>query len=86
MQRADISKVSSTAKSRGINELGTLGAGNHFLEVQKVEKVFDEERANIYGLFEGQIVVMVHTGSRGFGHQICSDYLRVLVEYQRKTT
>jgi tRNA-splicing ligase RtcB len=84
MQRADLSKVSSMAKSRGINELGTLGAGNHFLEVQKVEKVFDEERANKYGLFEGQIVVMVHTGSRGFGHQICSDYLRVLVEYQRK--
>ena len=84
MQRADLSKVSNMAKSRGINELGTLGAGNHFLEVQKVEKIFDEERANKYGLFEGQIVVMVHTGSRGFGHQICSDYLKVLVEYQRK--
>jgi tRNA-splicing ligase RtcB len=84
MQRADFSKVSNMAKSRGIDELGTLGAGNHFLEVQKVEKIFDEERAKAYGLFEGQIVVMVHTGSRGFGHQICSDYLKILVEYQRK--
>jgi len=83
MKRADFSKVSSMAKSRGLEELGTLGAGNHFLEVQKVEKIFDEERAKAYGLFEGQVVVMVHTGSRGFGHQICSDYLKVLVEYQR---
>ena len=84
MSGADFSKVSKEAKSRGLHELGTLGAGNHFLEVQKVEKIFDEKTAKSYGLHEGQIVVMVHTGSRGFGHQICSDYLRTLVEYQKK--
>ncbi len=86
LKKADFSKVSNMAKSRGIDELGTLGAGNHFLEVQKVEKIFDEERAKAYGLFEGQVVIMVHTGSRGFGHQICSDYLKVLVEYQKKNS
>ena len=84
MADADFSKVSKEAKSRGLNELGTLGAGNHFLEVQKVEKTFDEKAAKAFGLHEGQIVIMVHTGSRGFGHQICSDYLRTLVEYQRR--
>ncbi|MGC8662406.1 MAG: RtcB family protein [Candidatus Micrarchaeia archaeon] len=84
MNKADFSKVSEMAKSRGLEELGTLGAGNHFLEVQKVEKIFDEERAKGYGLSEDQVVIMVHTGSRGFGHQICSDYLKTLVEYQRK--
>ncbi|MDE1822787.1 MAG: RtcB family protein [Candidatus Micrarchaeota archaeon] len=84
MHGADISKVSSDARSRGLHELGTLGAGNHFLEVQRVEKILDERTAKAFGLFDGQIVIMVHTGSRGFGHQICSDYLRILVEYQRK--
>jgi tRNA-splicing ligase RtcB len=83
MMDSDFSKVSGEAKSRGLHELGTLGAGNHFLEVQKVERIFDEKRAKSYGLHEGQVVVMVHTGSRGFGHQICSDYLRSLVEYQK---
>ncbi len=85
MDGADFSKVSKEAKSRGLNELGTLGAGNHFLEVQKVEKILDEKAAKAFGLYEGQMVVMVHTGSRGFGHQICSDYLRTLVEYQRRS-
>lgn len=84
MLGADFSKVSSMAKSRGIDQLGTLGAGNHFLEVQKVEKVFDEEIAKAYGLQKDQVVIMVHTGSRGFGHQICSDYLRELESYQRE--
>ncbi len=85
MDGADFSKVSKEAKSRGLNELGTLGAGNHFLEVQKVERILDEKAAKSFGLHEGQMVVMVHTGSRGFGHQICSDYLRTLVEYQRRS-
>jgi len=84
MLGADFSKVSSMAKSRGIDQLGTLGAGNHFLEVQKVDKVFDEGVARAYGLEKDQIVIMVHTGSRGFGHQICSDYLRELEIYQRE--
>ncbi len=83
MKDADFSKVSEEAKRRGLHELGTLGAGNHFLEVQKVEKILDEKTARAYGLEQGQIVVMVHCGSRGFGHQICSDYLRILNEYQR---
>ncbi len=84
MQGADFSKVSKEAKSRGLNELGTLGAGNHFLEVQKVERVFDDQVAKAYGLEKDQVVVMVHTGSRGFGHQIASDYLRELNEYQAR--
>lgn len=84
MHGAEFSKVSDAAKSRGLHELGTLGAGNHFLEVQKVDRIFDERIAKRFGLHEGQVVIMVHTGSRGFGHQICSDYLRTLAEYQRK--
>ena len=86
MDAADFSKVSKEAKSRGLHELGTLGAGNHFLEVQKVEKIFDEKIAKAYGLHEGQMVIMVHTGSRGFGHQVCSDYLRTLLEYQKRNS
>ncbi len=81
---ADFKEVSKEAKSRGLNQLGTLGAGNHFLEVQKVEKIFDEKIAKAYGLEENQVVIMVHTGSRGFGHQICSDFLRTLVTYQQE--
>ncbi len=81
---ADFSKVSKEAKSRGLEELGTLGAGNHFLEVQKVERIFDRKTAKDFGLSEEQVVVMVHCGSRGFGHQVCSDHLRKLVEYQAK--
>lgn len=84
IEGADFSKVSSMAKSRGNDQLGTLGAGNHFLEVQKIDRIYNEQVAKHYGLFEGQVVVMVHTGSRGFGHQVCSDYLRTLVEYQHK--
>ncbi len=84
MEGADYAKVSREAKSRGLNELGTLGAGNHFLEIQKVEQVFDPSIAKAYGLEKGQIVAMVHCGSRGFGHQIASDYLRLLNEYQEK--
>ncbi len=84
IEGADFSKVSDLAKKRGKEGLGTLGAGNHFLEVQRVDKIFQSEIAKSYGLYEGQIVVMVHTGSRGFGHQICSDYLRILAEYQSR--
>jgi tRNA-splicing ligase RtcB len=81
---ADFSKVSGDAKKRGLNQLGTLGAGNHFLEVQRVDRIFDTKTADAYGLAKDQIVIMVHTGSRGFGHQICSDFLRTLVSYQEK--
>ncbi len=72
---ADSAKVSDRAKSRGMPQLGSLGAGNHFLEVQEVVEVYDEKVAEKFGLFKGQAVIMIHTGSRGLGHQICSDYL-----------
>lgn len=72
---ADYSCVSSRAAQRGIGSIGTLGSGNHYLEVQRVETIFDEEAAQIMGLHEDQVVVMIHTGSRGFGYQIASDFL-----------
>ena len=79
MENADPSKVSSTAKSRGLTQIGTLGSGNHFLEIQKVDKIFNSRTAKIFGIErEGQVTVMIHCGSRGYGHQVCSDYLRVM--------
>ncbi|NJE08790.1 RtcB family protein [Thermococcus sp. M39] len=84
MEGADPDAVSDTAKKRGAPQLGSLGSGNHFLEVQVVDKIFDEEIAKAYGLFEGQVVVMIHTGSRGLGHQVCSDYLRTMEKAVRK--
>ncbi len=77
MKTADSSKVSQKAKSRGREQLGTLGAGNHFLEVQYVDKIFDKKTAKAFGItHEGQVTLMIHCGSRGLGHQVCSDYLR----------
>jgi len=85
MKSADSSKVSHKAKSRGLPQLGTLGAGNHFLEVQVVEKVYIPEIAKKFGITgEGQITVMIHTGSRGLGHQVATDYIRVMEEALRK--
>jgi tRNA-splicing ligase RtcB len=79
MKNANPDKVSATAKSRGLQQIGTLGSGNHFLEIQKVDKIFYPETAKVFGItHEGQVTVMIHCGSRGFGHQICSDYLRVM--------
>ncbi len=74
---ADASKVSDRAFKRGVDQLGTLGAGNHFIEVDVVDQVFDQTAAQRMGLFPGQIVVQIHCGSRGFGHQICTDYVRM---------
>ncbi|MFB3096728.1 MAG: RtcB family protein [Nitrosopumilaceae archaeon] len=74
---ADPSKVSERARKRGAPQLGSLGSGNHFLEVQKVQKIFDDEAAKRMGIVEGNITVLIHCGSRGFGHQVCSDYLRI---------
>lgn len=71
-------KVSEKALERGRAQLGTLGSGNHFVEVQSVQEVYDQEAAEVLGLWEGQVMVMIHTGSRGFGHQICTDYLQVM--------
>ncbi len=73
---SDPSAVSQKAKDRGKNQLGSLGSGNHFLEVQRVTDVFREDVAEAYGLSEDQIVVLIHCGSRGLGHQVCTDYLR----------
>jgi tRNA-splicing ligase RtcB len=74
---ADPSRVSDRARKRGADQLGTLGSGNHFMEVQTVERIDDALAANALGLFEGQVTVMIHSGSRGFGYQICDDYLDV---------
>lgn len=73
---ADYRTVSQKAKARGKDQLGTIGAGNHFVEVQEVEKIFDEKTALVFGLKKDQIVVMIHTGSRGLGHQTASDYIQ----------
>ncbi len=79
MANANPDKVSNTAKSRGITQIGTLGSGNHFLEIQKVDKIFSPRTAKVFGIEqEGQVMVMIHCGSRGYGHQVCSDYLRVM--------
>ena len=73
---ANADKVSKKAKDRGANQVGSLGSGNHFLEVQRVTDVFREDVGEAFGLEEDQIVVLIHCGSRGLGHQICTDYLR----------
>jgi tRNA-splicing ligase RtcB len=84
MKAADSSKVSEKARHRGKPQFGTLGGGNHFLEIQYVEKIFEERAARVYGLREGQVTVMIHCGSRGAGHQICTDYLHVMEQATRK--
>ncbi len=84
MPGADPNPVSKRARQRGMPQLGTLGSGNHFLELQVVEKIFDEEAAKKMGLFVGQVCVMIHCGSRGFGHQIADDYIRVMMNAMRK--
>ncbi len=79
LEAANPDKVSSRAKKRGLTQIGTLGSGNHFLEIQKVEKILDPDVAKVFGIrHEGQVTAMIHCGSRGFGHQVCSDYLRVM--------
>lgn len=80
LEWADASVVSDHAKNRGRGQVGTLGSGNHFLEIQKVDEIFDQRAAEAFGLFKGQIVVMIHTGSRGLGHQVCTDYLKTVVQ------
>jgi tRNA-splicing ligase RtcB len=84
MEGADASKVSGRAKERGRTQLGTLGSGNHFLEVQYVQKIFEPEIAERFGLAEGEAVVLIHCGSRGLGHQVCTDYLKVMNEAMRR--
>ena len=79
LQGADPNAVSAKAIKRGMPQAGTLGSGNHFLEIQIVKEIYDQAAAQIMGIgFPGQVLVLIHTGSRGFGHQVCSDYLRVM--------
>ena len=85
MEEANPDKVSHRALKRGSSQLGTLGAGNHFLEIAKVDKIFDPKAAKVYGITDpDQVVVWVHTGSRGFGHQVATDYIRIMEEATRK--
>jgi tRNA-splicing ligase RtcB len=81
---ADPEAVSDRAKKRGLPQAGTLGSGNHFLEVQYVERVEDRGIAQTLGLYENEIVVLIHSGSRGLGHQVCTDYLRDMDEGMRR--
>jgi tRNA-splicing ligase RtcB len=81
---ADPDAVSAVAKKRGRNQLGTLGSGNHFLEIDEVAEVFDEEAARAFGLFPGQAAVVIHSGSRGLGYQVCDDYLVTMADYMRR--
>ena len=81
---ADPNKVSDKARKRGAPQLGSLGSGNHFLEVQRVEEIHDEEAAKRMGIKKGSVTVLIHCGSRGFGHQVCSDYLRISEQVQEK--
>ncbi len=85
MKEANPDKVSHRALKRGSSQLGTLGAGNHFLEIAKVDKIFDQKAAKIYGITDpNQVLVWVHTGSRGVGHQVATDYIRIMEEATRK--
>lgn len=81
---ADPDSVSSRAIERGMDQAGTLGSGNHFLEIDVVEEIYDEKAAGIMGLFIDQVVIQIHTGSRGLGYQVCDDYLKILVQSEKK--
>ena len=86
MRDADITKVSDKARKRGLPQLGSLGSGNHFLEVDLVENIFDERTAKVYGLKEGTLAITVHCGSRGCGHQIATDYLQEMERYVKQNS
>ena len=81
---ADPATVSERARARGADQLGTLGSGNHFLEVQRVARILDRSAADVFGLREEQVAVLIHSGSRGFGHQVCGDYVRAMDAVQAR--
>lgn len=83
LDNADPDMVSHHAKKRGEDQLGTMGAGNHFVEVDVVEEIYDEECAKAYELFENQVTVLIHTGSRGLGHQVATDYIKIMMGKMR---
>src|SRR5262249_6571721 len=76
---ADPERVSERAYQRGAKQLGTLGSGNHFLEISRIEQIYDVRLADALGLHRGQVTLLVHSGSRGLGHQTCDDYLKLIV-------
>lgn len=84
LETAEPQKVSSRAKDRGRDQLGTMGAGNHFVEVSRIDDIFDEENAKAMGLFKNQIVIQIHTGSRGLGHQVATDYIKIMLKNMPK--
>jgi len=84
MQQADFRAVSAKAHHRGLPQGGTLGSGNHFLEVQVVREIYDEAAAAAFGITQGQVCCMIHCGSRGLGHQVCTDHLRALEAATKK--
>jgi tRNA-splicing ligase RtcB len=84
LEGADPSKVSERAKERGRDQVGSLGAGNHFIEVDEIDEVFDETAANVMGLQKGCLAVQIHCGSRGLGHQVCTDYVQSFQDAVRK--
>jgi tRNA-splicing ligase RtcB (3'-phosphate/5'-hydroxy nucleic acid ligase) len=84
LKNADPDLVSPRAVERGADQIGTLGSGNHFLEIDIVEEIFDKKAASAFGLFQGQVVVLIHTGSRGLGYQVCDDNLKTLVKASSK--
>ena len=84
LRNASSDTVSERAIERGVDQVGTLGSGNHFLEIDLVDEIYNEKIADIFELFQGQIVVQIHTGSRGLGYQVCDDYLKILVRENKK--
>lgn len=82
--KTEINTITKRAIERGKNQLGTLGSGNHFLEINYVDEIYDEKISEELGFFKGQVFVMIHTGSRGFGHQICSDYVNIILKASEK--
>ncbi|HBO69976.1 MAG TPA: RNA-splicing ligase RtcB [Deltaproteobacteria bacterium] len=81
---ADPDAVSGVAKRRGRDQLGTLGSGNHFIEIDEIAEIYDEKAGRAFGLFRGQAVVLIHSGSRGLGYQVCDDFLVTMAEYMRR--
>lgn len=79
LRTADPRAVSGRAKDRGRDQLGTIGAGNHFVELEEIEEIFDKKKAEKRGLFLGQVVILIHTGSRGLGHQVATDYIKTMM-------
>jgi len=84
IEGADPSLISSRALERGRPQLGTLGSGNHFVEIGYVDEVYDDDSARALGLFKDQVTIIVHTGSRGLGHQVCDDYIKILMKSTQK--